>query len=131
MPRKKQPDYKVSSRWSEELLDWGFTPIVNVLLDNYTHLGLSSQEFILVVHLMRFKWDDKHPFPSYATLATKMGLHPRRVKQVAKDLETKGFLERIERREAHRTKTNLFDLTPLFEQLSQIVRDERRMAASV
>lgn len=124
---KKTDQYSISERWTKELLDWGFTPVVNVLIDNYTNLGINSQELILIVHLMRFKWDRNHPFPSYATLAAKMGLHPRRVKQVAKDLETKGFIERIERRALQRSQTNLFDLTPLFEQLETIVRDHRRM----
>ena len=119
---KKDKKYPISDRWTEDILSWGFAPIANVFLDNYTLMGMTNMEALVVIHLMRYKWDKNHPFPSYGTLSEKVGLHHRRLRQIVKDLETKGFLKRIERRKPLHSQTNLFDLTPLFDSLEEVIR---------
>ena len=69
---------------------------------------------MLVVHLMEFKWDDKNPYPSYKTLALRMGVSDKRVRRLAQSLEQKGYLKRKMRM----AMTNEFDLNPLFDVLA-------------
>ena len=59
------------------------------------------------------------PYPSYATLARRMGITPKMARRYAQNLERKGFLLRIRRGGGN---TNRFDLTPLFDKLLEVVQ---------
>ena len=74
---------------------------------------MTHGEALFVLHLMEFKWDREAPFPSYSTLARRMGVSAKMVRRYAQALERKGYLKRS----ARTGHTNLFDLTPLFDKL--------------
>jgi len=113
---------RVEDVWTPRLAKEGFTQISNYFLANYTALGLSGSEPLLLIHLLRYKWGkDEKPFPKYATLAGLMGLHHRRVRAIMSSLEKRGFIKRIERRrENDRSDSNQFDLAPLFQKLEEL-----------
>ena len=111
--------HKVAMRWTEKLVQEGFTAISTTFLENYAALTISSPEAILIVHLMSFKWDSRHPFPSLTTLARRMGISTTAVRSHARSLEKKGFLHRLQRQGS----TNEFDLTPLFVSLEASVKN--------
>ena len=122
---KKQRTY--ADRWQHpELLEGGYVVIPSSFLHHYSRLkphGLTHGEALLVIHLMAFKWTADAPFPSYATLARRMGVTAKMAQRYAKQLEQKGCLRRLIRT----GNTNLFDLTPLFNKLLEVVRaDDRR-----
>jgi Helix-turn-helix domain len=74
---------------------------------------MSSGEALFVLQLMDFKWGWKAPFPSYATIAKRMGISDKMARTHAKNLERSGTF-------AGRSapgRTNRFDLTPLFSAL--------------
>jgi DNA-binding MarR family transcriptional regulator len=82
---------------------------------------------MFVLQVMSFKWGEQAPFPSYATLAKRLGTGSKTVQRQAKALEDKGYL----RREKRQGRSNAFELTPLFDSLLEavILEDNLRPAA--
>ena len=112
-----------TDRWKHsELLDAGYLVVPSAFLRHYSQLqpvSLTHGEALFVLHLMEFKWDAAEPFPSYSTLASRMGISTKMVRRYARTLETKGFLRRMIRT----GNTNRFDLGPLFDALLKAVQD--------
>lgn len=75
---------------------------------------------MFVLQLMVHKWDQNAPFPSYGTIAKRMGISVAYARRLARDLEIKGILHRTVRE----GMTNRFDLTPLFDKLAQLVEKQ-------
>ena len=119
-PAEKSRTY--AARWRyPELLSPGYLVVPSVFLLHYNRLkpyGLTNGEALLVLHLMDHKWDRDAPFPSYGTLARRMGVSTKMVRRYAQALEQKGCLRRVIRT----GNTNLFDLEPLFKKLLEAVR---------
>ena len=120
-----------AERWQHpELLDSGYLVVPSVFLRFYSRMkphSLTHGEALFVLHLMEFKWDDAAPFPSYSTLARRMGISTKMVRRYAQALEQKGFLQRVIRT----GNTNRFDLGPLFDKLLKTVQDSSRQGEHV
>ena len=117
---KKSRTY--ADRWKyPELLTPGYLVVPSIFLLHYSRLkpySLTNGEVLLVLHLMDHKWDQAAPFPSYGTLARRMGVSTKMVRRYAQTLEQKGYLQRVTRT----GNTNLFDLGPLFNKLLEVVQ---------
>ena len=89
----------VATRWTPALVA-SWTPVSDYFLDSYTKLAppLTNGEAMLVIHLMRHKWDEAPPFPGFKTLARRMGVTATSVRNLARSLEKKGYLRRQKRR---------------------------------
>ena len=87
--------------------------------------GLTVSEAMFVVQLMSYKWTAAAPFPSYKTLARRMGVTDKMVRRYAANLEAKGYLKRRTRT----GRTNIFDLKPLFAAVKKALVLERKAAA--
>jgi len=115
------PNRSLAKRWGnhESLLEGGWVGVPVAFLSNYGNLiqygGLTSAEAMFVLQLMAFKWSEDAPFPSYTTLAKRMGITDKQARRYAKALEDKGFLNRT----ARIGSTNSFDLQPLFDALAK------------
>jgi hypothetical protein len=112
----------VSTRWTARLVAGGWTPVADFFLDSYSRLDppLSTSEAMLIIHLMRHKWDREMPFPGFKTLARRMGITATSVRNHARSLEQKGYL----RRHVQVGTTNRFDLEPLFAKLEALLASE-------
>lgn len=114
-------------RWgSPQVFDEGFVGVPAALLTRYAKLGLSTGEIVFVLELMVFKWNDQAPFPSYNTLAQRMGITTEMTRRHAKSLESKGMLKRITRT----GQSNAFDLLPLTNMLKAILELEHKAPAA-
>lgn len=115
--RQRKIKRSVSERWTSELAKDGWTPISDFFLENYATLRppVSSLEAMLVIQLMKHKWDSSRPYPGFSVLAKRMGLSAASVRAHARNLEKHGYLKRIIRV----GQTNEFDLTPLFHALER------------
>lgn len=80
--------------------------------------GLTTAEAMFVLQLMAYKWTEEAPFPSYTTLAKRMGVTPKMVRRYAKTLEEKGYLKR----KARIGSSNKFELQPLFDAVVQALQ---------
>jgi DNA-binding MarR family transcriptional regulator len=122
---------KVAARWTEIIALGGWAPIAHDFLDNYRRLSkpLTTIEAMVVIMLMRFKWDERHPFPSAKRLGRMMGLGSTSIRNYIRSLEKKGYLQRIKRPGS----SNALDLTPLFHEVERTaskVRMERSQEAT-
>jgi hypothetical protein len=105
-------------RWGQnkDLFNEGFMVVPNRFFHRYASLRpqrLTTGEALFVLHLMTFKWEAAAPFPSYRTIANRMGVTDKMVRRYAQRLQQKGFLVREFRNRA----PNRFDLTSFFHAL--------------
>lgn len=120
------PNRSLAKRWGnhETLLKGGWVGVPVAFLTNYGRLiqygGLTTAEAMFVLQLMAFKWSEEAPFPSYGTLALRMGITDKQARRYAKALEDKGFLTR----KARIGSSNSFDLQPLFDALASTVTEK-------
>lgn len=124
--KKKVKSREVSSRWTESLTNTGWTPVSDFFLDAYAKLdpAITNAEAMLVIHLLRHKWDEDPPFPGFSTLARRMGISQTAARAHARSLEKKGYLKR----QMRVGTTNKFDLQPLFTALEKFQAYEQGKA---
>ena len=121
--------FSIAKAWSPTLARTRHVAIVRGFLHEYSTLKphpLTSGEALFVIHLMDFKWGEEAPWPSYRTLARRMGVSVKMVRRHGQSLATKGYLFR----EVRRADTNRFHLNGLFraleKQLAERPRKRRR-----
>jgi DNA replication protein len=117
------PSRSLAVRWGSQLLfEEGFVGVPAAFLRFYTQLGLSNSEVMFVLQLMSFKWNESAPFPSYKTVAQRMGITTEMARRHAKSLEGKGLLIRVKRT----GQSNAFDLRPLSNALEVLLSEKPR-----
>jgi len=114
----KQVQRKVANRWTPMLVEQGWTPVSDFFLKNYHRLSppITNSEAMLIIHLMLHKWDAEAPYPSFRTLAERMGMTVTAARGHARHLDSKGYMHR----QKQVGKTNRFFLEPLFEALERL-----------
>jgi DNA-binding MarR family transcriptional regulator len=121
---KSKSSDRIAGRWtSEEVFCNGFLAVPTLFLQRYGSLKpyeLTPSEAMFVLELMSFKWSSAHPFPSYKSIAARMGVSDKMVRRYAQQLETKGYLIR----EMRKNRTNRFDLTGLLNALHSLALRE-------
>ena len=111
----KQRD--VGARWTPRLAEMGWTPISSYFLNNYHRLDITSNQAMVIVHLIAYKWDVSAPYPSLTTIAKKMGVTSTSVRSHVRALEKKQLVLR----ESKPGSTNRFHLDGLFSQLERLL----------
>ena len=126
-PEKADAERKFTQRWGgkPDFFDKGYLPVPTNFLELYSTLNLTTGEALFVLHLMDHKWDARNPFPSYKTLAKRMGVSDKMVRNHAFSLEIKKLL----RRQFRVGRPNRFDLTPLFEALQAAIEKKAQQRA--
>jgi hypothetical protein len=123
-------------RWKYEILcQRGFLPVPDVLLKEYANLRppLTGTQVLFVLQLMEHKRSADAPFPSYGTMARRMGVSNKTLQRCAASLERHGYLRREYRNRGPRSngvdQRNRFHLDGLFDALrEQLSRNEPRRA---
>ena len=112
-------------RWSEEVLEPGFTVIPSVILRAQARLGINAIELAVLLHLIDHWWeDDTKPLPSKKRLAARLGVSDKTVQRAAKRLDEGGLIRREKRSRGSGSATsNCYDLSPLVEKLKSIATD--------
>ena len=116
--KKVREPREVSARWTAALTSRGWTPVADFFLDSYAKLDppLTNAQAMLVIHLIRHKWDAAPPFPGFTTLAKRMVISTTAARAHARSLENKGYLVR----QMRVGTTNKFDLSKLFTALEKM-----------
>lgn len=131
---KRESVKSLDARWTPLLAHTKHTQIVNGFLDYYAklrvdNLSLNSSDAMLIIHLMRFKWDQNAPYPAYSLLAGLLGVQVPAVRKILQKLERMGYVTRIPRREQTADGEdgqwlgNFFDLGGLFAALEVKLRE--------
>ena len=114
----QEPNYAISVRFGDALLQHGFTVIPNLILDHYAQLGITHAEFVFTVHVWRYWWTERDPYPSLRTVAEKMGVTWRQAHRYAQSLESKQLLRITHRLDDQQGQmTNEYDFSPLIEKV--------------
>lgn len=119
----------VEARWGAKL-GKSFTPISSYLLHNAFRVkpldmphakGLSPSEVMVVIHLFDHQWGERNGYPSLLTIAKRMSLSRRQVRDIVKRLEDLKLLTRIP---GPPGSTNRYDLAPLKKRLEALMAEE-------
>ncbi|MEQ9150888.1 MAG: helix-turn-helix domain-containing protein [Parvibaculum sp.] len=118
---------RVEERWTPALAK-SFCPVSSYFLENYHRLkphegarGLNSTEAMLIVQMFDFKWDKAAPFPSLGTIARRMGISVRQVRDIVKRLEGLGYLKRVPRKYGG---SNAIEFSGLFKALETLQSED-------
>ena len=127
-PTPAMPPSGVARRLTPKLAERGWAAVPSYLLANAHRIkphtgarGLNSSEVLFLIHLLDFKWREKDPFPTMGTLATRMSMSTRGVRDIAKRLEDLKLIKRIK---APHGGPNRYRLTQLFEKLEQMMEED-------
>ncbi len=107
-----------SFRWGVDILDSGHTTIPNLFLANYSKVGVTRDEMMVIIHLASFAWErpDSECRPSIAKLAEQAGYTPRGLRMVLRRLEKRGLLVCHQRP----GRTTLYDLSPFSRKIMEL-----------
>jgi DNA-binding IclR family transcriptional regulator len=124
---KHQP---LKEKWGDALRQ-GFVVIPWVMLRRQRELDLETLELVVLMHLIASWWDTASaPYPSSQAVAKRMGVSVRTVQRCLKTLQTKGLLIRHQQSVANdgASIVTRYDLTPLAAKLSDMVKDQIKLA---
>jgi len=107
-------------KWSKELISTGWTAVPNVIIEHMHELGLKPIDITILMQLSTYWWAaETLPHPAKGTIAKAIGITPRAVQRRIAEMEAKGLIKRIERREngegSDGSKPNLYDFSGLIE----------------
>lgn len=118
---------KMSSRsserkWGKAVCDLGFSIVPSLIFRAQARLGLNATQLAVLLQLADYWWDqERHPYPSKATLGERLQLSPRQVQRYIAELETAGFVKRIDRYATHKGRlSNHYDLSGLVARLKKL-----------
>lgn len=119
-----------NDKWGKKVMELGFCILPSLLFRAQRRLGLNPTQLAVLVQLADFWWDaGRKPFPKKADLAVRLGLSERQVQRYIAELETAGFVQRIERTASHRGKiSNEYDLSGLVKKLAALEPEFREVA---
>ena len=117
-------------KWGAEVMALGFCVLPSLIFRAQARLGLSPTQLAVLLQLADFWWDSgRKPFPKKADLAERLNLSERQVQRHIADLETAGFVRRIERTYGRRGKiSNEYDLSGLVQRLKALEPQFRQVA---
>jgi hypothetical protein len=96
------PDRSVAARWTPRIAERYFTPVSEFFLHNLHRLkpehpnarGLNATEGMVIIQLMSHKRDAKAPWPALGTIADRLGLDVRTIRNTVARLEELGYIRR-------------------------------------
>lgn len=129
--RAAKPDSKSSEKkWGKAVCDLGFSIMPSLIFRAQARLGLNATQLAVLLQLADYWWDsERHPYPSKTTLGERLQLSPRQIQRYITELETAGFVKRIERYATHKGRlTNQYDLSGLVAKLKKLEPEFRKVA---
>jgi len=108
---------RIAVRFGDAVLAAGHTAIPNLVLHYYAALDIGEGELVCTLQIWSYWWTARDPYPSIASIATRMGKSTRQVKTYLKGLQDKGMLRVVERFDAASggQMTSEYDFSPLIE----------------
>ncbi|SFP42800.1 DnaD domain-containing protein [Salibacterium halotolerans] len=98
------------------LLQYGTTPVSNLLFDYYACIGLNEKEMMMLLHIYRFI-EDHHPFPTPGELSERMAITDDECSSLLRTLINNGFLDMHKNEDDNQVMYETFSLEPLFRRI--------------
>lgn len=120
--RFNKSDKISDQKWGRSVMKLGFCMIPSLLLRAQQRLGLNPTQLAVLLQLADFWWAaDRKPYPSKKALSERLGIGPRQVQRYLAELESAGFISRVERVALNKGKlSNEYDLSGLVDKLKKI-----------
>ncbi len=119
-----QPDYRISVRFGDAVLEAGHTSVPNLVLQHYAELSVSPGELVFMLLCLQHKWGRGNPHPSLGSIAGRMGVTRRQVRTYASRLKAKRLLTIEERSDPVRGQlSSLYDFTPFLDAVVRLESD--------
>lgn len=121
-PPKKSDIKALEKRWGAKVWAVGFTGVPSLLIQGQHRLGLSPVQMNVLLQLLDHWWRRGNmPFPAKKTIAERMGMTPRYIQQIIKELEGDQFVKRKFRKTGVGDwDTNVYDLSGLVKKLQEL-----------
>jgi DNA replication protein len=116
-------DHKVNitATFGSDLVLDGFTSIPNMLIKVYSRIGITDFQMMILIHLIRFKVEEKEYYPDPEAIAEVMETNSTRIKKELAELLEKDI---IAVSEYYDKKDNVifegYDFEPLFLKVSDV-----------
>jgi hypothetical protein len=125
----KKPRRRPEDKWTKGLISLGFCTIPSILVWAQGRLGLTTEQFTVILQLSDFWWDaSEPPFPTKELLAVRMGMGARQVQRHLTALEKKGVIKRVPRYRGPKNQiANGYDMTLLVKKLAVLEPEFRKM----
>jgi hypothetical protein len=114
-----QKDFKSGSlletKWSELVLEDGYTVIPNLLIDHMVDLNINPLELSVLIVIEKHRFFGDTAWPSNETIGKITGFSPRHINRITNELYQRNLINKIKR--PH--KSCLYDFKPLIKQLEK------------
>ncbi|WP_066635867.1 DnaD domain-containing protein [Desulfolucanica intricata] len=118
---KRYREGNVTSAFGTDLMMQGFTSIPNLLLKHYKYMGISDMEMLLLIQLLRLRFDEKDLFPTPETLSNYVQSDIPEIEHNLANLIEKGILAITKYYDENQDMILPgYDFEPLFEAVSEI-----------
>ena len=123
------PKRRADQRWGKAVIERGFTVVPTMLFWAQARLGLTADEFNVVLQLVAHWWDaNEDPRPAKDTIAERMNKNPRTIQRYITGLEQKGLVKRIPRYRPGRGQgANAYSLDGLVKRLEELEPEFRKV----
>jgi len=117
-------------KWGTTTHKQGWTYVPNILLEHQADLELKPIELNIILTIMKHWWErDKLPWPSVAKVAELIGRSRSIVQRRIRDLEKRGYIQRVYRKDSRKEKANLtneYDFTGLVNAVADIAKKRQQ-----
>lgn len=98
------------------IADAGYQPFPNLLLIHQHDLGLNSSQLNVLANIMMHRHNSAVlPFPHTKTIAARMGVEPRTVQAIIRQLAQGGFILKV--KGTRRGEPTAYDIRPVLKKL--------------
>lgn len=108
-----------------DYLKGGLTNLSNLLLENYRHLGLTNDEFILWIQLYKYH-EQGNDFPDLSTIAANMEISQDAIYRLLNQLVEKNILTIRSVRDKNGIVNDAYDFSPIYEKLELYDQKEQK-----
>lgn len=109
----------------KEYLAKGQTTISNLLLENYHHLGLTNDEFLLWLQLYR-SHEQGNDFPDLREIASVMGSDQKEIYHWLNQLLKKDVLRMGSKKDDAGKMVDYYDFTGIYERLEFLLKQQSK-----
>jgi len=116
-------------KWGTTTHKQGWTYVPNILIEHQAELKISPIELNIILTIMKHWWErDDLPWPSVSLVAESIGRSRSVVQRRIRELEKRGYIQRIYRKDSRKEKANLsneYDFTGLVNEI-QVIATRRQ-----
>jgi hypothetical protein len=113
--KQMKTNSELTAKWSELVMEDGFTAVPNLLIDHLVDLQINPLELSVIIAIEKHRFSGDTAWPSNEKIGQITGYSPRHVNRITNELYQRNLLNKIKRP----YNSCLYDFKPLIAQLEQ------------